>query len=163
MYALPPSPLPFDPVDGCDTRHLNHSHQPVINPLKSLSDILLYNDTLFSPRSLTLQPKFDYTPKTLHALSHCSPNQFPSLSSLHKESDIVYHSRNIDQFITPIPKTFFSLELFLQLTLSGPLIFIQYVPEQTIRPCWYLIEILPFANIRIDFCLKKQVSKKFTV
>ena len=31
LYTLLLSILPYEPVDDCDTRYLNHSHQPVIN------------------------------------------------------------------------------------------------------------------------------------
>ena len=146
VYALPPSLLPCDPVDGCDTRYLNHSHQPVINPSKNPLDILFYNDTFFSSPSLTLPLKFDYTRETLRVPPHYSTSQFTFLSFLHNESKTEYPPRNIDQFITPTYKVFSPLDLFHQLTLSGKLFFIHYVPEQTIRPHWYLIEVLQFAN-----------------
>ena len=38
------------------------------------------------------------------------------------------------------------MDLVKQLTLSGLLFFIQYVPDQTIRPRWYLIEVLPYVS-----------------
>ena len=52
-------------------------------------------------------------------------------------------SRIIDQFVAYVPEHFSPVELLKQLILSGPLISIQYVPDQNIWPRWYLIEILP--------------------
>ena len=34
FYTLPPSYLPCDPVDGCDTCYLKYSHKTIINPIK---------------------------------------------------------------------------------------------------------------------------------
>lgn len=48
LYTLPPSLLPWDLVDGCDSRYLKKFRQPVTNPLKKSLDILLYNDTYWA-------------------------------------------------------------------------------------------------------------------
>lgn len=53
-YALLLYILLCELVDGGDIRYLNHSHQPIIDPLKKPLKILLYNDILFSSLSLTL-------------------------------------------------------------------------------------------------------------
>ena len=41
-------------------------------------------------------------------------------------------SRIIDQFVAYVPENFSPVELLKQLILSGPLISIQYVPDQNI-------------------------------
>ena len=33
LYILPPSLKPCEPVDGLDTRYLNQTHAPIVNPL----------------------------------------------------------------------------------------------------------------------------------
>ena len=86
LYTLSTSLLPCEQIDGRDTRYLNHSRQPTINPLKNSLDGMLYNDIFFSSPSLTLPPKWVYNPKTLQFPLQCSIKQFTSVSYLHKES-----------------------------------------------------------------------------
>ena len=79
LYALPLSLLPCEPVDGCDTQYLNHSHKPIINPFKKSLDILMYNDALFSTPPLTLPPTFNYTQKNYRFYRSISLFNFFSL------------------------------------------------------------------------------------
>ena len=59
-----PSSLPYEIVDRCDARYLNHSYQPIIDPLKEPFYVCLHNNTLFySP--LILPTKFDYDHQAL--------------------------------------------------------------------------------------------------
>ena len=44
LYPLPPSLKPFEPIDSTDTRYLNHTHAPLVNPLKRALHIELYNE-----------------------------------------------------------------------------------------------------------------------
>ena len=43
VYTLPPSLKPCEPVDGLDTRYLNQTHAPIVNPLYRPLSIELYN------------------------------------------------------------------------------------------------------------------------
>ena len=58
VYILPPSLKPCEPVDSSDTRYLNQSHAPIVNPLKEPLSIELYNEKWFSPPPKTSPPPF---------------------------------------------------------------------------------------------------------
>ena len=45
IYILPPSLKPCEPVDSSDTRYLNQSYSPIVNPLGKPLNIELYNET----------------------------------------------------------------------------------------------------------------------
>ena len=70
-----------------------------------------------------------------------SPQSIIFLFFLHKGSGTQYHPGIVDQLSTSTLQLFSPLDLNQQLTLSEPFIFIQYLPEKTIRPRWYVIEI----------------------
>ena len=44
LCILPPSLKPCKPVDGSDTRYLNQTHTPIVNPLQKPLSIELYNE-----------------------------------------------------------------------------------------------------------------------
>ena len=43
LYILPSSLKTYELMDGSDTRYLNHSHVPIVNPLKKQLNIELFN------------------------------------------------------------------------------------------------------------------------
>ena len=95
LYALPLSLLPCEPVDGCDIQYLNHSHKPIINPFKKSLDILMYNDALFQLLLLLYHLRLIILKRITVSIA-VFPYLISSLSSLHKESQTQYPSRNID-------------------------------------------------------------------
>ena len=44
LYVLPSSLKTYELMDGSDIRYLNHSHVPIVNPLKKPLNIELYNE-----------------------------------------------------------------------------------------------------------------------
>ena len=48
LYSLPSSLRPCEQVDSTDTRYLNQTHAPLVNPLKRSLHIELYNEKWFS-------------------------------------------------------------------------------------------------------------------
>ena len=48
LYPLPPSLKSCEPVDSIYTRYLNLMHTSLINPLKTIIDIELYNEKWFN-------------------------------------------------------------------------------------------------------------------
>ena len=44
LYPVPPSLKLCEPIDSVDTRCLNQTHAPLVNPLKKSLHIELFND-----------------------------------------------------------------------------------------------------------------------
>ena len=130
LYALPPTLLPCDLVDGSDIKYLNHSHPSVLNPLKVVLDIVSYDN--FSSPNLTVPPKFDYDRYTLRFIHHSKSTPFPSIVELHDESNTVPPSPVVDpqSDILISPHTPHALSLILP--ASDKLFFIQYIPTGSI-------------------------------
>ena len=60
IYPLPPSLKPYEPVDSTDTRYLNQTHAPLVNPLKKSLHINLYNEIFFNKPVPTTDFSFIY-------------------------------------------------------------------------------------------------------
>ena len=45
LYSLPPSLKMYEHVDSSDIQYLNQSHSPIVNSLRKLLNIGLYNET----------------------------------------------------------------------------------------------------------------------
>ena len=84
LYPLPSSLKPYEPVDSFDTRYLNQSYSPIVNPLSKPLNIKFYNETWFDKSPRTSKPSFDYDHPTL-AFPECPLILFPLLSDLHDE------------------------------------------------------------------------------
>ena len=148
LYALPPTLLPCDLVDGSDIKYLNHSHPSVFNPLKVVLDIVSYDN--FSSPNLTVPPKFDYDRYTLRFIHHSKPTPFPSIVELHDASNTVPPSPVVDpqSDILISPHTPHALSLILP--ASDKLFFIQYIPTSSIRPRWFLVQVLLDLTLELD-------------
>ena len=64
---------------------------------------------------------------------------FPSVSELHKENDtcppkLLLKSEDYSLFPSPCPLT-----LYNSLTNSDYFFVIRYMPENTLKPCWFLV------------------------
>ena len=80
LSPLPPALLPCTPIDTPDFRYLNHSHAPLIDPLRHPFQIQMYNNMWF-PSSL---PSTDHPPlfkfrdvANTDALDTAAPLPFP--------------------------------------------------------------------------------------
>ena len=138
FYPLPPSLKPCDSVDTIDTRYLNQTHVPLINLLKKALHIKLYNEKWFDKLLETSIPPFTYKYDTLELLDE-SVYPFLSVVDLHDETNTLIPQplyENVDDDISLIP---FPLTLHNSLENTDCLFFIQYTPEDTIKPWWYLI------------------------
>ena len=65
LHPLPPSLKPRIPIDSTNIRYLNHTHAPLVNPLKRSLHIKLYNKKWFSKPVPTKDSYFTYTHDTL--------------------------------------------------------------------------------------------------
>ena len=140
LYPLPPSLKPCEPVDSTDTRYFNQMHSPLINPLKKALDIELYNEKWFNKPLHTSTPKLVYDHDSLHFPDVSLP-AFPSVSELHRETKTCPNTPSIepdDYFPSSTPSP---LTLRRSLSNSDCLYFTRYVPENTFKPFWFLVQI----------------------
>ena len=86
LYPLPPSLIPCDPIDSTDTRYLNQTYAPLVNPLKKALHIEMYNEKWFNKPVPTTIFSFTYNHDTLK-FSDKSPLPFPSVLELHNETN----------------------------------------------------------------------------
>ena len=82
LYILPPSLKPCELVDSFNTRNLNQSHTPIVNPLKKALNIELYIEKWFSKPPATSPLPFLYDHATLSFPSETA-SPFPTLVKLH--------------------------------------------------------------------------------
>ena len=134
LYALPSTILPYELVDGSDTKYFNHAYPSIPNPLKDDLDIISYDDTYFSSPHLATPLIFNYNRDTLQFIHPSEPTPFPSIIEHHDESNTVPPSPVVNSYATIvfIPDTYHTLSLLLP--DSNKLSFIQYIPTGSIRP-----------------------------
>ena len=87
LYPLPPSLKPCEPIDSSDTRYLNQSYSPIVNPLRKALNIEIYNETWFDKPPRTSKPLSEYD-HTAFAFFEYSPSPFSSVSDLRDVSKI---------------------------------------------------------------------------
>ena len=127
-------------MNSTDTRYLSQSHAPLINPLNEALYIELYNDKWFDKPLKTSNPPFTYKYDILK-LSDKSVSPFPSVVELHdKTSTLTPQSLcgKLDYNTSQPPSP---LTLHTSLANKYSLFFIQYIPEGTIKPRWFLIQV----------------------
>ena len=104
VYPLPPFLKLCEHVDITDTLYLNQTHPPLVNSLKGVLHIELYNKKLFTKLIATFAPPITYKHDTLQ-LSEDTSLIFPSVSVLHKETHIcppnLYLKRRITLYHLP--------------------------------------------------------------
>ena len=140
LYPLPPALKPCEPVDSTDTRYLNQSHEPIANPLKKSLHIELYNEKLFDKSLHTTIPPFRYNHRSLK-LSTEPVSPFPSIIELHNDTNTyppLPLSEAVDDTLSSPPSP---LTLHASLENTDCLFFIQYLPEDTIRSRWFLVQV----------------------
>ena len=147
LYILPLSLKPYEHVDGSDTRYLNQSHAPIVNPLKKPLNIELYNEKWFGTPPSTFSPPFKYDQATI-SFPPAITTSFHNLSNLHHErnpSPSLPFLENVDDDdSSPLTPT----ALHKSLLYSDDLFFIQYTPEDPLKPrCfWYKLTWTRRAN-----------------
>jgi hypothetical protein len=159
ISPLPPGLLPCDPIDTSDLRFLNQDSTPSANPLRSL-DIQLYNDVWFDTMPETHPAPFDFSSSTQPTPPFAS-SPFPSIAELcdsypaNPTSPIpspayvpvisnTPNSNNPDPFAygPTEPHASTPSQLYDSILASTDrMFFIQYLPEGTLRPRWYLVSV----------------------
>ena len=150
LYALPSSLLPCEQVNGSDIRYLNYSHPSISNPLENVFCIMSYDTTHLSSPLLATPPKFDHDRDTLRMFHPLKSTAFPSIVELHDESTTVPPSPVLepqsDIVVTHHPQH----ALSLLLPESDKLLFIQYIPTGSIRPRWFLVQVLLSLTLELN-------------
>ena len=140
LYPLLLSLKPCEPIDLTDTRYLNQMHAPLINPLKRAPDIELHNEIFFIKPLHASTPKLVNDHDTLQFPNAPFPGS-PSVSELHQETDTYPPITSIgpdDYSLSSFPSP---LTLHRLLSNSDYLFFICYIPENTFKLCWFLVQI----------------------
>ena len=155
MYPLLPSLKPCKPVDAIDTRYLSQSHAPLANLLKKALHIELYNEKWFNTPLPTSIPPFTHIHDTLR-MPILSLPYFPSVTELHNETHTCPPKPLFEKVDNTFSNPLSPLVLHKSLAKIDFLFFIQYIPEDTIKPCWFIVqvnhhetEILKMESIRI--------------
>ena len=174
LCPLLPSIKPCEPMDTIYTRYLNQTHAPLIKTLNKALHIELYNGKWFDKPFKTSVSLFTYKHDTLK-LSDKSVSPFTSVVDLHDEiSTLPPHPlcENVDDNILP---TLSPLTLHKSVENIDCLFFIQYTPEDTIKPRQYLIQVnhietkisnmdsLRTSNYHVTFCLAIPMISIFVV
>jgi hypothetical protein len=146
LYLLPPTIFPAEPLDTMDQRFLNYENAPIVSPLKKAMKVELYNEQFFGTPPAKSQPSKDAFSTTIDAKAS-EPHQLsiPTMAEMHQElgtsppePETNESPENLDTDNNYTPAT-----LFTKLTdnTREQLFFIQYTPENTLRPRWYLVEV----------------------
>ena len=140
LYPLPLSFKPCEPIDSIDTKYLNKSHTPIANPFKKALHIELYHEKWFDkPLQTTIRP-FRYKHCSLK-LSTESVSLFPSVVELHKDTNTC-PPLPLSEAVDDTPSSPSSpLVLHAYLDKTNCLFFIHYLPEDTIRFRWFLVQV----------------------
>ena len=151
LYPLPPSLKPCEPVDTTDTRYLNQSSTPVANPLKKALHIELYNEKWFNKPLQTSIPPFRYNHRTLDVPPD-SVSPFPNIVDLHKDTNIIPPTPFVDGIDDDLSSPPSPLVLHASLENTDCLFFIRYLPDDTVKPRWFLVQInhVDTANLKMD-------------
>ena len=86
LYPLPLSLKPCEPVDTTDTWYINQPHDDLVNPLKKVLYIELYNEKWFNILFQISIPPFTYQHDTLKLPNESIP-PFPSVIELYEETN----------------------------------------------------------------------------
>ena len=129
---MPPSLKPREHEDNSDTYYLNQPYDPIINLLKKLLSVKVYNGKWLGapPKTISLPFKHDHAMLFYPSAVHIP---FPNLSKLHEETntlppETLIKSVDIDDYSPPTSVV--SHQSFLT---SNGLFFIRYTPKGTIK------------------------------
>ena len=140
LYPLLPSLKPCEPVDTTDTRYLNQSYTSVANPLKKALHIELYNEKWFNTPLQTSIPPFRYHHRTLD-VSTKSVSPFSTVADLHNDTNTIPPSPLVEVINDTLSSPPSPLPLHVSLDKTGCLFFIRYLPEDTVKLRWFLVQV----------------------
>ena len=149
LYILPPSLKPCEPVDGSDTRYLNQTHVPIVNPLQKPLSIELYNEKWFSHPPNTSSPPFLYDHATL-SFPPADPSPFPTLAKLHEDTHTSPPTPLLEDIVSSHDYPLTPSTLHKALSNYNGLFFIQYTPEDTFKSRWFLVQINHFETLQLQ-------------
>ena len=142
-FSSPPLLTPPRVSEVCSSllTHFNHSHPSITHPFEKDLNIKSYHEKHFSSPPLLTPPKFDYNHESLKFVHPSSPTLFPSIIELHRETHTVPPPpvSICNSVSKPLPYT--PRELSNLINPTSNLFFIQYIPEGSIRPRWFLVRI----------------------
>ena len=142
LSPLPPALLPCTPIDTPDFRYLNHSHAPLIDPLRNPFQIQMYNNMWFPSSLPTDHPplfKFRDIPDT-DAADSAAPLPFPRPTASIPAAAAIPIRASDEPPLPTTPLTGDALSTAISLS-SDRLFFISYRPAGTLRPRWYLVQV----------------------
>ena len=139
LYPLPPAIFPSNPLDAADQRYLNYKHAPLTSPLHQTLNIESYNDMWFDTPPPTTPSK---TPDSATVFIDRSAMQEHDVNDLSSSlppcpPEISATIENELDITPPDPATLFS-DIN---TSQDKLFFVQFVPADTVRPRWFLIQV----------------------
>ena len=141
LYPLPLSLKACEPVDTTDTWYMNQPHDHLINPLKKVLYIKLYNQKWFNILFQTSIPPFTYQHDTLKLPNESIP-PFPSVIELYEETNTYSPSKPLFEKVDDsISNPLFPLALHKLLDAIDCCFFIQYTPDDTIKPRSFLVKV----------------------
>ena len=152
LYLLPPSLYPCEPLDTMDHRYLHYEHAPIVSPLSKPLQIEAYNQQWFENKPTLPLPLAPVTqPNSLLPIDKLAfQPHIPSIKELNSKDqpDTLFVSTNSNPYPEPTldtkstPTTITSSTLHTNIELSTDrLFFIQFTPEDTLRPKWFLVQI----------------------
>ena len=121
-----------------DVRYLNYSHAPVPSPLKKPLCIELYNDVYFPSSKSIIDTTTNQPSTSLDSLAF-QPHPFPATTTNSSKFQLppVPPSLPITRPSVPLDNTLHSSIV----KSADKLFFVQYTPERTLRPRWYLVSV----------------------
>ena len=148
LYPLPPSIFPTELIDTIDQRYLNYEHSPIVSPLKKVLDVESYNHQWFHNKPKTAKGK-STDPTTPFIDTVQADAIMTSLIPSQKEMDKTIGVKEGEDpgaceiFEEEIHQSLHIPTLKHQISTEGgdKLFFIRFIPAETIRPKWYLVQI----------------------
>ena len=134
LSPVPPGLIPFAPIDTPDFAYLNQDHAPSPSPLKHPFGIQQFNEVWFDPVASrpNMPTKFAYTIQPEFFVDLPTNDRFPALIDL---APCPIEVAPILASLTP------SALLSAIQSSTDRLFFISYRNDDTLRPCWYLVQV----------------------
>ena len=116
------------------------SHTPITNPLKKFLHIELYNEKWFDKPLHTSIPPFRYDHRVLD-ISTKSISPFPTVIELHNDTNTCPPTPLVEAINDTVSSPPFPLILHASLDKTDCLFFIPYLPVDTVKPRWFLVQV----------------------
>jgi hypothetical protein len=156
IYALSPQILPCDPVDLPDLRYLNTNYAPVKHPFKASFDVESYNSMWFDEQPPSVRPPLseicvDSLPPRIITDHAVLPSSTPRPDTIDEMTTALSDNNTLDA-ITEItaesplspPTLDPTTDSFHEQVIASidRLCFVSYKGANTLRPRWYLVQIM---------------------